>query len=80
MVYFSVVQLNYIAGHKKLLTYPAGQCLKQDFSIDFVRWTTMPIQISSWTPKKVNGLHSRKTNDWCVKEQKKGLSPQKAHN
>ena len=35
MFYDSVVQLNYIAGHKRLLTYPAGQCLMQDFLIDF---------------------------------------------
>ena len=66
-----MVQLNYIAGHKKLLTYPAGQCLIQGFSTDFGPWTTMPIQISPWNPKKVISFHCRKTYDWCVKGQKK---------
>ena len=65
-----MVQLNYIAGHTKVLAFPAGQCLIRGFSIDFGPWTAMPIQTSWWTPKKVIGLHFRKTDDWCVKEQK----------
>ena len=68
-------KLNYIASHKKLLSYRVGQCLIQGFlnlnwflSVDHYAYSDIFVD-----PKKGDRFPLQKTHDWCVKEWKKRI-------